>query len=169
MSDVSQKQASAAITASMLYDLVQCPRRVELDLRDDPARRDPVGRFVELLWERGTTFERETIASLGEPVLDLSEFPAEEKERRTREALARGERLIRGGRLSAADLVGEPDLLRREGDGRPRYVPIDVKSGAGEEVAGDPGTQKPHYAMQLAVYVDVLERAGHSAGRRAIA
>jgi hypothetical protein len=29
------------ITAAMLYDLVQCPHRVTINLFGDPAKRDP--------------------------------------------------------------------------------------------------------------------------------
>src|SRR5438552_13012571 len=43
---------SHPITASMLYDLVACPHRVSMDLFADPAERDEVSPFVQLLWER---------------------------------------------------------------------------------------------------------------------
>jgi hypothetical protein len=33
---------SIQITASMLYNLVQCPKRVDLDLFGDPALRDEI-------------------------------------------------------------------------------------------------------------------------------
>jgi predicted RecB family nuclease len=48
-------------------------------------------------------------------------------------------------------------------------VPGDIKSGAGEEGAGDDSDGKPkvHYAVQLGLYVDVLERLNLSPGRRA--
>jgi hypothetical protein len=38
-------------------------------------------------------------------------------------------------------------------------VPGDIKSGAGEEGGGDDGDGRPklHYAVQLALYVDILE------------
>ncbi len=147
----------------MLYDLVQCPHRVEQDLFGDATKRDPISRFVQLLWDRGSAFERETIAQLELPFVDLSGFTGAEKERRTREALARREPLVYSGRLTEDDLVGEPDLLRFEGSG---YVPGDIKSGAGEEGPDDHRSLKLHYAMQLALYVDVLQRAGVSAGRR---
>jgi hypothetical protein len=61
-----------SVTASVLYDLVQCPQRVALDAFGDPAKRDEVNPFVRLLWERGTLFERETIAKLEVPFTDLS-------------------------------------------------------------------------------------------------
>lgn len=153
----------AKITASMLYDLVQCPHRVEQDLFGDAKKRDPISRFVQLLWDRGSAFEKETIAHLKLPFVDLSGFTGAEKERRTREAIARREPLIYSGRLTEDDLVGEPDLLRYEDGG---YVPGDIKSGAGEEGPDDQRSLKAHYAVQLALYADVLERAGLSAGRR---
>ena len=61
------------ITASTLYDFVQCPTRVALDAYGDATKRDPINPFVRLLWERGTLFERETIAKLDQPFTDLSE------------------------------------------------------------------------------------------------
>ena len=153
------------VTASMLYDLVQCPQRVALDAFGNPADRDPVNAFVELLWRRGTLFERETIAKLEQPFLDLSAAEGDEKQRLTLEAMKRGEPLIYGGRISIDDLLGEPDLLRKEPGG---YVPGDIKSGAGEEGGDDETDGKPkvRYAVQLGLYIDVLEKLGVSAGRR---
>jgi len=153
------------IAASTLYDFVQCPTRVALDAFGDPAKRDPINPFVKLLWERGTLFEEETVAELEQPFTDLSEFKGKEKERLTLEAIRRGDQLIYSGRISADDLVGVPDLLRKEIGG---YVPGDIKSGAGEEGGDENNDGKPklHYAVQLALYVDILERLGLSAGRR---
>ena len=154
------------VTASVLYDLVQCPRRVSLDAFGDPAARDELNPFIRLLWEKGTLFERETIARLEQSFLDLSKAKDDEKERQTLEAMQRGEPLICGGRIRAGDLLGEPDLLRKQAGG---YVPGDIKSGAGLEGASEDSDGKPkrHYAVQLALYVDVLEQLGVSAGRRA--
>lgn len=154
------------ITASILYNVFHCPQRVALDAFGDPARRDEENAFVRLLWERGTLYERETISELEQPFLDLSHLEGEEKERQTLAAMQRGEPLIYSARISADDLLGVPDLLRKETGG---YVPGDIKSGAGEEGGGDDGDGKPklHYAVQLALYVDVLERLKLSAGRRA--
>lgn len=150
------------VTAAMLYDLVQCPHRVSMDLRGDPVRRDPINPFVQLLWERGALHEDEVIRGLEVPFLDLALHPGEEKEQLTREAMDRGESLIYRGRIQADDLLGEPDLLRRDGD---RYVAIDIKSGAGEEGTEDLSKPKKHYAVQLAIYTDILERLGRSPGR----
>ena len=165
---MSTDQQPVFVTPSKLYDFLACPHRVTRDAIGDPAERDDITPFVRLLWERGSTYEREVMANLAgtTTVLDLSPFPPDERERRTMEALGQRVPLIYQGRLRAGDLLGSPDLLRLEGD---RYVPIDIKSGRGEE-GGDDDTEptpKPHYAVQLALYVDILEQLGLSAGRHA--
>jgi predicted RecB family nuclease len=158
-------QDATSITASMLYDLVGCPHRVSMDLFADPAERDTASPFVQLLWERGSAHEEQVVAGIGEPFVDLSMCAGVEKERRTLEAMDRGEPLIYGGRIAAGDLLGDPDLLRKDGAG---YIAGDIKSGAGEEGGGDDTEAKPkkHYAVQIALYTDILERLGRSAGRR---
>jgi predicted RecB family nuclease len=154
----------APITASMLYDLMMCPHRVTMDLNGDPAKQDAVNPFVKLLWEKGSLFEREVIAGLAVPFLDLSLYAGDEKERLTLEAMQRGEPLIYGGRIQEPGLLGDPDLLRKATGG---YVAGDIKSGAGEEGPEDDASPKLHYAVQLGLYTDILERKGLSAGRRA--
>ncbi len=155
------------ITAAMLYDLVQCPHRVTMDAFGDPAKRDKISPFVQLLWDRGTAFEKQVVGQLQQPFLDLSQFSGNEKERLTREAMARHEPLIYGGRISSGDLLGDPDLLRLEGSG---YVAGDIKSGSGEEGGSDgddDGNPKVHYAVQLALYTNILSELRMSAGQRA--
>jgi predicted RecB family nuclease len=152
------------ITAAMLYDLVACPHRVTMDLYADPAERDEPNAFVELLWERGSLYEKEVIAGLTEPFVDLSPFAGNEKERRTLEAMQRGEPLIYGGRIQADDLLGDPDLLRKIESG---YAAGDIKSGSGEEGPDDNSKPKVNYAVQLGLYTDILERKGLSGGRQA--
>ena len=71
------------ITASMLYNLVACPHRLNLDLHEDPAKRDSESQFIMLLWERGTAFEQEVIQKLEFPYTDLSEKSGRERERLT--------------------------------------------------------------------------------------
>jgi predicted RecB family nuclease len=148
----------------MLYNLVACPHRVTMDLYADPAKRDEPNAFVRMLWERGSLYEREVIAGLKLPFIDLSEYPNDERERLTLEAIGRAEPLIYGGRVRDGDLLGDPDLLRREADG---YVAGDIKSGAGEEGPDDDPSPKVHYAVQLALYTDILERKKLSPARRA--
>jgi hypothetical protein len=76
--------------------------------------------------------------------------------------MQRGEALIYSGRISSGDLLGIPDVLRKMDNG---YIPGDIKSGAGEESGGeDEDEVKPKitYAVQLGLYVDILERLGFS-------
>lgn len=152
------------ITASMLYNFIQCPHRVTMDSFEDPALRDSVNPFVELLWEKGNAFEKEVINGLGVPFTNLYDYYGEEKERKTMQAIARGDALIYSGRITSEDLVGEPDILRKEGNG---YIAGDIKSGAGEEGGSEDedGKPKKHYAVQLALYTDIIERLGIAAGR----
>jgi len=109
-------------------------------------------------------YEQEIIRGLNVPFADLSSLSGDEKEAATLDALNRGDALVYSGRITAMDLVGEPDLLRREGLG---YVAGDIKSGAGLEGANEDsdGRPKKHYAAQLALYTEILEGIGVSAGR----
>jgi predicted RecB family nuclease len=147
-----------------------------MDAFGDPATREEPNAFVKLLWERGTLFERETIAALDQPFTDLSTVSLEDREAATRNAMARGDALIYHGRISVDGLLGEPDLLRREAtdpQGRALYSAIDIKSGRGK--AGGPegdsedeterGKPKKHYGVQVALYTDILIRLERSAGR----
>jgi predicted RecB family nuclease len=153
------------VTASILYDLVECPQRVALDAFGNTPDRDEINPFVRLLWERSALFRRETIAKLQLPFLDLSKADEADRERLTLEAMARGEPLIYAGCVRVGDLLGMPDLLRMEYGG---YVPGDIKSGRGKEGGDDDHDGKPklHYAVQLALYIDILERLDFSGGRR---
>jgi len=154
------------ITASMLYSFTQCPHRVFLDLFADPSERDPVSPFVELLWDRGHAFEEETVATLEVPFLNLREVSRDEREQLTLRAMRDGVDLIYGGRISHGRLLGEPDLLRRSDAG---YIPGDIKSGAGVEGRSEDSDGKPkrHYAVQLALYSDILRGEGLGRSKRA--
>jgi uncharacterized protein len=111
-----------------------------MDLFADPKDRDAVSPFVQLLWERGAAHEKQIVAEIREPFTDLSGYTGTEKERLTLEAMDRADSLIYAGRIALGDLLGEPDLLRKEGN---EYIAGDIKSGAGEESAGDDGEGKP--------------------------
>lgn len=124
----------------MLYNHLTCPHRVAMDAFGDWHLRDTVSPFVEMLWARGNKYEADVIAAVGEPYLDLSALKGDEKEAAARAAIARVETLVYNRRLFGGGLLGEPDLLRREGDG---YDAIDIKSGAGEESAGDADEGRP--------------------------
>ena len=155
---------TSPVTASMLYNYVQCPHRVYLDLHGDLDQCDPVSPFVELLWEKGQMFEKEVIESLDVSFEDMSQLNADEREAETGKAMISGASLIYRGRIAAGDLVGEPDILRKAGN---FYVAGDIKSGAGFEGADETndGRPKKHYAVQLALYTDILEKLGVSGER----
>jgi hypothetical protein len=82
------------ITATTLYNLVQCPKRVERDWFGDSGERDPVSPFIAMLWERGTLYEQEVIEGGKLDFLDLSGAHDDEKARLTFEAMQRREPLI---------------------------------------------------------------------------
>ena len=153
---------SPSITASMLYNLTTCEHRLYLDTFGDLSQRGEPNAFIQLLWEKGTLFEKEVMTGLKIPFLDLSSYRGEEKECRTREAIEQGVPLIYSGRLSVDHLLGEPDLLRKEGAG---YVAGDIKSGSGEEGEDANTKLKKSYAVQLGLYTDILERMKCSPGR----
>ena len=161
-----------AITASKLYDYLQCPHRVWRDeWGPQEEKSTEPNPFVELLWERGVAYEKMRLALAGE-VVNIADLPYDERPARTLAAMKEGAPLIYQGMLKVDDLVGIPDFLRRQPDGS--YIPIDVKSGMGVEgVESDGGDEseaslKKHYAVQLALYVDALRRLGFAAAARGI-
>ena len=160
------------VTASKLYDFIQCPHRVWRDKWGPQDERDTEPNpFVQLLWERGVAYERERLALAGD-VVNIAELPIEDRPGHTLSAMRACAPLIYQGTLQVDNLVGVPDFLRREPDGT--YVPIDVKSGMGvegtdsDESDETEGKPKKHYAAQLALYVDALQRLGFAAQQRGI-
>jgi len=160
-----------AVTASKLYDYLQCPHRVWRDEHGPQDEKNPEPNpFVQLLWDRGVAHERKQLVLAGE-VLNITEFPYEERPRQTVAAMKAGAPLIYQGMLAVDNLIGIPDFLRREPDGS--YIPIDVKSGMGFEGVEsdgdhDTGRLKRHYAVQLALYVDAVRRLGFETAHRGI-
>jgi predicted RecB family nuclease len=150
------RKEEAMVSASQLYDYVQCPHKVFLDVYGDVTEKDETSPFVELLWEQGFAHEAKISSQL--PVTsNLRSIPVVEREQETQAAIQRKERLIYGGLIRAADSIGEPDLLELTANG---YVPGDIKSGSGTEGDDTNGKLKKHYAFQLAHYVSILERLG---------
>ena len=149
------------ISATQIYDFVQCPHRVTLDVYGYPGERDEPNAFVELLWKQGVDHEAAMLTQIGAVTNLRTVEDATDRVRATMEAMARQEPLIYGGRLVAEDMVGEPDLLElRNG----LYLPGDIKSGSGLEGDDDDAKLKRHYAYQLAHYVHILEKLDLSDG-----
>jgi hypothetical protein len=86
-----------------------------MDAFGDPAERDPINAFVELLWKRGSAFEDEVIADVTGKLafVNLRPFAGAEKERKTLEAMLAGAPLIYGGRLAKMKDVRLPGPSER--------------------------------------------------------
>lgn len=99
------------VTGSMLRDLVVCERRVRRDLRGDPARREPVSEFVEILRDGGVLHGESVLAGLPGTVVELRAEPANARFEATVAALAGDADWIVGARLELGDRLGRPRLL----------------------------------------------------------
>jgi len=140
----------------MLHDLIRCDHRVALDVHGDAAMRDEPNEFVELLWAGGVEHEEAIFANLlasSPAVVDLRYASQGSRQALTQIAMDSRAPLIVGGEISEADLLGRPDLLRRDGHG---YIAGDIKLGTGEE--GRAGVPRLRYGVQVALYSDILER-----------
>jgi uncharacterized protein len=150
------------ITASKLYDYTQCPHRVWRDVYgpQDEKIEEP-NPFVQLLWENGITHEEAVVSDLG-IYLDLQPGTYDERFKQTIRAMQDKTPLIYQGVLIYENMFGIPDLLKHLPDGQ--YVPIEIKSGRGfegvDEEEGHAGRPKKHYAVQLALYSDLLNNLG---------
>lgn len=122
-----------------------------------------------MLWEKGVQHEERVIAKLGS-FLDLSNPNKEEQLDTTMKAMKAKVPLIYHGYLRSQNLAGEPDLLRLQPDDT--YMPIDIKSGRGlegvSEEDDEPGKPKKHYAVQLALYCEILIDLGFARERTGI-
>ena len=157
------------ITASSLYDYIQCPHKVWRDIYGPQKEKiQETNPFVKLLWEKGVKHEEKIISKFGS-FLNLKEGSIDERFQKTIEAMKNKTPLIYQGVLKYENLLGIPDLLRKLSDNT--YMPIDIKSGMGlegaDEEEGDEGKPKKHYAAQLCLYNDLLKRLGfttHNSG-----
>lgn len=154
----------AFITASKLYDYIMCPHRIWRDMYGPQDEKiQETNPFVQLLWDRGVFHEEAVLQKCGE-YLNLSDGVSEQRIQKTKEALNSGVPLIYHGLITYENLKGEPDLLRKLQDGT--YIPIDIKSGRGYEGSTDDNEEnlkmKKHYAVQLALYSEILNKLGFS-------
>lgn len=157
------------ITASKLYDYLQCKHRVWRDIYGPQEEKiKETNPFVELLWQKGVQHEERIIRKIGE-VADISEGSLDERFQKTIEAMKGGTSLIYQGVLEHENLLGIPDLLKRLPDGN--YIAIDIKSGRGmegvDEEEGEEGKPKKNYAVQLCLYTELLNILGFSNLKRA--
>jgi len=158
------------ITASSLYDYIQCPHKIWRDIYGPQEEKiQETNPFVKLLWEKGVKHEEKIISKLGD-FLNLKEGSIDERFQKTIEAMKNKTPLIYQGVLKYENIIGIPDLLKILPDNN--YMPIDIKSGIGyegvDEEEGDEGRPKKHYAVQLCLYNDLLKRLGfatHNSGK----
>ena len=158
------------LTASKLYDYLQCPHRVWRDIHGPQEEKIlETNPFVNLLWEKGVKHEEKIISGLGN-CLNLGEGSIEDRFSKTLEAMKHGEPLIYQGVIKYENLLGIPDLLQKMSDGS--YMPLDIKSGSGlegaEEDSEEEGKPKKHYAVQLCLYNEILRKLGfanHNLGK----
>lgn len=153
------------ITASKLYDFIMCPHRPWRDEFGPQDEKNPEPNpFVQLLWDKGIQHEKKTLIDLEktEKILDLSTGNREERFDQTVKAMKEGIPYIYQGVLIVENLLGIPDLLMKMPDGK--YIPVDIKSGMGlegvDEEVEDSGKPKKHYAVQLCLYVEALQKLG---------
>jgi len=154
-----------SITASKLYDFLQCQHRVWRDAHGPQDEKiKETNPFVKLLWDKGVQHEKDVIKNT-ENLLDLSQGSLDERFKKTIEAMKNGTPLIYQGVIKYDNLLGIPDLLRKKDDGT--YISIDIKSGRGFEGISESNEEdkekyKKHYAVQLCLYQEVLQRLGFS-------
>lgn len=157
------------VTASQLYNYLQCPHRVWRDENGPEEEKiKDVNPFVKMLWERGVAYEKEVVDSVG-AYLDVSKGGIGERYKKTVDAMKNEFPLIYQGILQKDNLFGIPDMLRLEEDGS--YVPIDIKSGMAYKTSKEKDKErmlKEHYAVQLALYSDILQRLGFESERKGI-
>lgn len=156
------------ITASKLYDFTQCPHRVWRDIYGPLSEKaEEINPFVQLLWDRGVLYEKQIIANISQ-YIDLSSGSFADRFAKTIEAMQNKTPMIYQGVLLKNNLMGIPDLLKLTPAGN--YLPIDIKSGAGQEGEEESGEVKlkEHYAVQLALYIDVLNQLGFENQRQGI-
>ena len=148
------------VTPTLLYDYLQCPHKVWRDVHGPKAEYvDEENPFLRLLWDGGVLHEAKIMASFAFDYVDCSSGTEVERVNKTNAALSRRAEYIYQGILDDGDLFGIPDLLHFDGA---EYYPIEIKSGSAE-VGGDDsasGKLKKHYAVQLALYSDILQRRG---------
>ncbi len=141
------------ITGTTIYTYVACPRAAELDLHEDRSKRRALTEAEELSRHRGRELEAVRTADLGygEPRFDKNDY--DDGARQTQALLHDGVVGVTQGVLKDADLLGVPDLLRKEPGasalGDFHYVVGDVKSSS---------AARADQALQVAFYGRLLEK-----------
>ncbi len=156
------------ITPSLLLDHLRCVHKVWRDVYGPKEEFvDEDNPFLKLLWDRGIQHEADIVANFGFEYVDCSRGTEAERIYKTNAAIAAHVGYIYQGVLAHGNLFGIPDLLQFI-DGE--YVPVEIKSGSASEGGDDDGREgkpKREYGVQLALYVDILNKKGLNSSRRA--
>jgi len=129
-------------------------------------KQDEENAFLQLIWERGVLHEKEIITAIG-TYANISEGTFDERIAETKKVMDNGADLIYQGVIKYDDMMGIPDLLKKEGR---EYIPIDIKSGRGYGDFSENGEEKlkKHYAVQLCLYADILKKLGYVSENKGI-
>ncbi len=137
------------ITATHFYNYVQCPTRVYLAYHGDLSQKLKASDFMEKKIKEGVAHEKSIVKTL--KAAEIKEAAPEKAFAKTLELMKRGVGLIYQGVLMSDNLVGRPDLLKKQ-KGKSRlgnyyYVIEDIKLGH---------HVKEEYKMQIAFYNHLL-------------
>lgn len=141
------------ITGTTVYTYAACPRAAELDLHEDRSRRRALTEAEEMVRQRGRELEELRTARLGYVHPDFARGDYDDGARQTLALLRDGKAGVTQGVLLDGELLGIPDLLRKEAGasalGDYHYVVGDVKSSS---------MARADQALQVAFYGRLLAK-----------
>lgn len=140
------------LSASRLNDYHGCPHQAALWLAGIKPVED-ADATLQLIRDKGFEHEAVVLARLEERFGPAERIPSSgslaERTRLTREAIARGAKLIYQGALTKEPWLGYPDFLVQSGDqGTPTFEPEDAKLSR---------SAKGEYVLQLGIYAELLD------------
>ena len=138
------------LSASRLNDYLGCPHQAALWLAGIKPAED-ADATLQLIRNKGFEHEAAVLARLEERFGPAERIPSggslADRARLTREAIARGAKLIYQGALAKDAWVGYPDFLLQNGD-QGAFEPEDAKLSR---------SVKGEYLLQLGIYAELLE------------
>jgi len=138
------------LSASRLIDYLGCPHQAALWLAGVKPAED-ADATLQLIRDKGFEHEAVVLARLEERLGAAERIPSggslADRTRLTREAIARGAKLIYQGALTKEAWVGYPDFLLQNGDPG-TFEPEDAKLSR---------SAKGEYLLQLGIYAELLE------------
>lgn len=140
------------LSASRLNDFLGCPHQTALWLAGIKPVED-ADATLQLIRDKGFEHEAAVLAQLEERFGPAERIPSDgslaDRARLTREAVARGVKLIYQGALTRDAWLGYPDFLVRSGEAQaPAFEPEDAKLSR---------KAKGEYLLQLGIYAELLE------------